>query len=288
MYILDTSAIRRINGKQLREIASMGVDIAASTLSILELASHLNDDDASTNYARAKGNFVKCSILRMLNDPLWTVSQNLGLDVNVTRQEDKLMLAQLINAVEASETPAELSNVVLKYPDGATTTCVDIGKRIAEELRTEESNFVKHIETLAVKYKLNPCANGRHTLTSTYLVTELTKNTQRLTPGADHNRQAKAFFATASYFGYLLSRLFLYANKRPVGETKLNIDPNDCEDAYISLSLDLLTSDVLVTDDKGTIDALRHTFSLLGEFLSAKIEPTRVLSVTEFLAAVES
>jgi hypothetical protein len=104
----------------------------------------------------------------------------------------------------------------------------------------------------------------------------------------DSNFQAKTFLATAPYFGYLTHRLYHYANRRPPGETILPIDRNDCEDAYISLNLDLYKDDTLVTNDKGTLTALRSTLSLLSEFLPAPLSSSYVMTDSEFLSAVGS
>lgn len=287
MYILDTSAIRGISRARLRAAAER-VDIAISTLSVLELASHLNDSDNDDKYLRARGNFLKCQELEILDDPFWMFSQQGDLPVNTTRKEDRPVLQQLIAKVEQSQTLAELGAQTLVYPDGATTSCDEVGKRIAEVLHDEEEGFISSIQSFANIARLNPCQNGNHCLTADALVKTLHGSTDALVTRADSNLRAKTFLATAPYTGYILHRLYLYANRRPVGESKLNIDRNDCEDAYISLSLSLNSDDTLVTSDEGTLDALKGTILLLNEVFPAPFSLNHVMSSEDFLRLVES
>jgi hypothetical protein len=69
MYILDTSAIQGIAKAKLEVVADKA-DIFVSTLSVLELGSHLQDSPEEARYLRARGNFLKCAIPSMLEDPL--------------------------------------------------------------------------------------------------------------------------------------------------------------------------------------------------------------------------
>lgn len=287
MYILDTSAVRGISGARLRAAAER-VDIAISTLSVLELASHLNDSDDDAKYLRARGNFLKCQALEMLDDPFWMFSRQGDLPVNAARKEDRPVLQQLIAKVEQSQTLAELGAQTLVYPDGATASCNEVGKRIAEILHDEEESFVSSIQRFSEIAELTPEQNGTHCLTADALFKILMSSTDTLETRADSNLRAKTFFATAPYAGYILHRLYLYANRRPVGETKLNIDRNDCEDAYISLSLSLNADDTLVTSDEGTLDALKGTILLLNEVFPAPFSLDHVMSSEDFLRLVES
>ena len=140
MYILDTSAIRGISGAKLGAAAAK-VDIAVSTLSVLELASHLNDSPDETTYLRARGNLIKCQIPQLLDDPFWLLSQKIQSSANPTRKEDKIVLSQLMVAAKQSQSLAELEIKTLSYPDGAVASCKDIGKKIEEILKEEEDSF---------------------------------------------------------------------------------------------------------------------------------------------------
>lgn len=287
MYILDTSAIRGISSAKLRTAASK-FDIAVSTLSVLELASHLNDSSDDSCYLRARGNLLKCRIARVLDDPFWLLSQLIQSSVNPTRMEDKIILCQLMAAAEQSLTLATLERKTLSYPDQVVVSCSDIGNRIAMILREEEVSFVAHIESLLLLAGLDPSLNGNHLPTASEFFRQLIAATRSLPGTADGNVQARAFLATAPYFGYLINRMYQYANRRSPGQVALSIDRNDCEDAYISLNLDLHGEDILVTNDKGTLSALRSTIQLLNEVLPFPIDSAHVMSNEEFVCAIES
>lgn len=286
MYILDTSVIRGISSANLK-VAATKTDIGVSTLSVLELASHLNDSSDEDAYLRARGNLLKCQIAEILDDPFWLLAQRIQSSVNQTRREDKAVLGQLMAAAEQSQTLAELEIKVLSYPDGATASCRNIGKEIAEILKEEEDSFVSHIRSLPALAKLDPALNGKHSLNSSAFFGQLIAATQSLSTTPDKNLQARTFLATVPYFGYLIHRMYQYANRLPPGAVELQIDRNDCEDAYISLSLDLHGEDILVTNDQGTLAALKSTLELLNEVLPIPIASSRVMSNAEFLHAIE-
>jgi len=283
MYILDTSVIRSISKKKLL-VAAETANIAVSTLSVLEIASHLNDSSDNAKYVRVRGNLLKCQIPTLLDDPFWRLSELLQSVADPTRKEDKVVLQRLMAAVADSGTVEALETKTLLYPDGASTSCREVGARIKAILKEEEEAFVSHIKSLAVHANLEPSQNGQHRLTSQALIGHITTVTQSLPMNTDRHLPAKVFLATASYFGYSLHRLYQYANARPRGERELHFDPNDCEDAYIALNLDLHSSNTLVTNDSGTFEAIRGTAALLNEILPNIIDPKRVvMSDTEFL-----
>lgn len=287
MYILDTSAIRGISSDKLTAAKSK-VGISVSTLTVLELASHLNDSPNECAYLRARGNLLKCQIPLLLDDPFWLLSDKLQLSANPTRGEDKLVLSQLLSAVQQSGSLADLDAKTLTYPDGTIASCIDAGKIIEQILQKEETTFVAHVKSLPALAGLDPLLNGKHTLTSEALFGYLADAAKSLSPTIDGSLQAKTFLATAPYFGYLMHRLYQYANRRSHGETELHIDSNDCEDAYIALSLDLHTFDTLVTNDQGTLAALRNTITLLNEILPTSLNSSLVMSNYEFLCSIES
>lgn len=285
MYILDTSAIRGISGNDLR-VAATRFEIALPTLSVLELASHLSDSPNDDEYRRARGNLLKCQIAQqILDDPFCLLSQRIQLPVNPTRREDRDILRQLISAAEESPTLAELNAKTLSYADSATASCREIGRNIESILREEENSFVSHVSSLPAlaNLELDPSQNGTHRLDAATFLGQLTSATQSLSASAD---QLQTILGTASYFGYLMQRMYYYANNIQPGQTRLPVDGNDCEDAYFSLCLDLNGEDVLVTNDRGTLNALRCTFELLNEALSLSIDSSRVIDITEFLNGI--
>ncbi|EKS9883923.1 hypothetical protein BTK96_000827 [Burkholderia pyrrocinia] len=287
MYILDTSAIRGISRATLKKAAEK-TTVAISTLSVLELASHLNDSNDDTKYSRARGNFLKCQECEILDDPFWLFSQHSQLPANITRKEDRPILTQLIAKVEQSQTLNELAQQTLVYPDGATASCEEVGKRIAKILHEEEKEFISNIQNFYSAAKLDPSLNGKHSLTSDALFETLLSSAKALSAGDNSNLRSKTLLATAPYIGYILHRLYLYANRLQPGEFMLNVDRNDCEDAYISLSLNLNSNDTLVTNDTGTLDALNGTIALLSEKLPEPLSSNYVMSSESFLSLFTS
>ncbi|MFG0232933.1 hypothetical protein [Achromobacter sp. 413638] len=286
MYILDTSAIRGISSANLK-LAATKFDIAVPTVSVLELASHLNDSPNDDDYSRARGNLVKCKMAQILDDPFWLLSQRIQSSANPTRKEDRAVLGQLIAAAEQSQTLAELETKILSYPDGAIASCRDIGKGIGKILKEEEDSFVAHIKSLPALAKLDLSLNGKHCLSSAEFLEQLLAATLSLSGTSDKDVQIRTFLATAPYFGYLIHRMYQYANRLQPGAAELLVDQNDCEDAYTSLCLDLHGEDILVTNDRGTLAALRNTFTLLNEVIPLSIDSYRVMSNEEFLHAIE-
>jgi len=287
MFILDTSVIRSISRINL-EAAIKNQDVVTSTLTVLELASHLHDSLDNEKYKRARGNFLKCKLVRIIDDPFWALSQKIQLSVNETRKEDKGLLSQLLSAVEKSETLEQLNHFELIYPDGKKASCKDVGIRISEILKEEEDDYINQIQRLSALANLEASENGKHLLTPDNLLGYMLEASKSLSATSDKNINVKTFLTAAPYLGYLISRLYLYSNCRPVGEEFLTIDRNDCEDAYITLSLDLNSSDTLVTNDKGTLNALRNSASLLNDIHPNLINPNYVMSGEEFTCAAKS
>ncbi|ABE31169.1 hypothetical protein DR64_3954 [Paraburkholderia xenovorans LB400] len=282
MYILDTSAIQGIARAKL-ELVAAKADISVSTFSVLELGSHLHEE---ARYLRARGNFLKCAIPSMLEDPFVLLSQRTGTQANPSRREDQIVLDQLLEAVRQSNTLAELDQKTVTFPDGAVASCKGVGARIASGLANEEAEFVSHIQSLATVIQLDPELNGQHTLLPENLAACLISVIRHLNPGFNGDIQSPAFLATVPYAGYLIHRLYKYANARPINEVTLNVDTNDCEDAYIASCLDICRGDTLVTNDTGTIEALRNTISALNTVLQAPIGSSHVMSNEEFLNAM--
>lgn len=288
MYILDTSAIRGISRDNIIT-ASTHFNIAVSTVSVLELASHLTDSPGSNAYSRARGNLLKCQRVRILDDPFLRLAQRTGLPVNGTRREDAIALRQLLDAVNQAETLVQLERMTFTYADGTPASFSGIGERIGEALRNEEDQYVRHIRSLPGLLGLDPYQNGTHNPTSAELFRQLNTVTESLYTINYGTSIDDMFSATVLYFGYILSRMYQYADRclpGEVGEVELQVDRNDCEDAYISLNLDLRENDTLVTNDRGTQHALRRTITVLRE--NGYLPEIRIMSNDEFLSAIMS
>ncbi|HGY2300883.1 TPA: hypothetical protein ACNV18_004875 [Pseudomonas putida] len=277
MFILDTSVLRGLSRSDIISVCGR-FEVAISTLTVLELASHLGEG-GSSGYLRARGNFIKCKYPKILDDPFWGLASDTNLTPNPTRGEDRLMLAQLIDAVEQAETLTDLSEKQIVYPDGKITSCEDLGARVAAILLDEEKRYVKEIESLSAR------AYGRP-LTPHSLFEEISHVVKKLANSDDLENKGFVFLAVAPYVGYMLSRLNYYEGLRASTGRAPQIDLNDCEDAYIALHLDFARDITLVTNDKGTTKALLEVCKLLSELLSVDVGRGSFMTGTEFLKYV--
>ncbi|SFO39897.1 hypothetical protein SAMN03159304_03123 [Pseudomonas sp. NFACC24-1] len=280
MFILDTSVLRGISRSDLVSVCQR-FDVAISTLTVLELASHLGDDSSGSGYLRMRGNFLKCKHPRILDDPFWSLASTTNLKPNPTRGEDRLILAQLIDAVEQSETLTELSSRKITYPDGQAVSCNDLGVRVSAILQDEEMRYVEGIESLGAR------TDGR-LITANVLCEEILYVANKLVSPDDAESKGYAFLAMAPYIGYMLSRLSYYESLRASDDQIMRVDRNDCEDAYIALHLDFAKNNTLVTNDKGTIRALTEVRALLSEYLSVEIGQGYIMTGDEFKQYVAS
>ena len=287
MYLLDTSALKAISGEKLRRAITQ-YDIAISTLSVLELATHINDSEDPDKYLRFRGNFVKCKIPRLLDDPFLLLSKKLSTAANSTRVDEREVLLQLISKVEESESLEILATKNLAFADGLTATCKNVGSHLAEVMAEEERMYVDQIHLLARTLKFDSPSAGHRELTSLNFVKILRGAIGN--PGSKKSfaEQARNLFATSLYYGYLTSRLYFYANKRILGQTELSVDHNDCEDAYICLHLDLTEEIVLVTKDQGTLKAIGETLSILNDIMPFDFSQEYVITVQEFVQRIEA
>lgn len=274
MFILDTSVLRGISLSDLVSVCQR-FDVAISTLTILELASHLGDESSGSGYLRARGNFLKCKHPRILYDPFWNLASTTNLKPNPTRGEDHLILAQLICAVEQSETLTELGLKEVTYPDGQAISCNDLGVRVSAILHDEEMQYVAGIESLSAR------VDGS-LITANVLFKEISYVANKFASSDDAESKRYAFLAMAPYIGYMLSRLSYYESLRASEDQVIRVDGNDCEDAYIALHLDFAKNNTLVTNDKGTIRALTEACALLSEYLSIEIGQGCIMTGDEF------
>lgn len=279
MFVLDTSVLRGLSRKDIISVCGR-FEVAISTLTVLELASHLGDGE-EIGYLRARGNLIKCKYPKILDDPFWALASDTSLIPNPTRGEDRLMLTQLIDAVEQAETLMDLGTKRIFYPDGQVTSCNDLGTRVSAILHDEEKHYVKGIESLSAR------ACGRP-LTPGSLFEEISYVVNKLASSQDFESKGSIFLAVAPYVGYMISRLNYYEGLRTSEGQALQIDLNDCEDAYIALHLDLSRNVTLVTNDKGTIKALSEVCKLLSELLSVDVGRGCFITGEEFLRYVAS
>lgn len=285
MYILDTSAIRSIKRQTLEDISSRH-DVAISTISVLEIASHLHDSEKNESYLRIRGNFLKCALPRMINDPFWELSEKTGMFANKTRKDDSDVLKRLLEIVKSHDDIGTLNDAEIINPEGMRAKCKDIGIHISGVLKDEEDQFLVQVNRYAEKLKLTGPKTEDIVFKPEDLLACIVGFSNKLVD--DPLAKAAVFCSSAPYVGYVLHRLYRYVNARPTGVSEFHIDRNDCEDAYICLHLDLMSEDVLVTEDQGTLEAIGKTMEFLNSLFPKKIEFKYAITLAEFIEQTKS
>ena len=258
MYILDTCAIKGISRKQLESAIRNGADLSVCPRTCFELASHLVETAEDNCYAKARGNFLKCMIPRILDDSAvrWADRVDAQQNINAGRRDDRDLLVQMLEIVSETRSLDDLHAKYLRYPDGVLCPLVDCGKVFESILRTEEAWYVDRMRRLLSGSEFLRSPNGQYQVTKEILLANLVR-VGRGMPEDLSISLGKAIskgLPQAPYIGYMLYRLY-----RAKNSGRNDIDRNDYEDAIICLAIDVHAGDVLVTDDKGTIPALRHT-----------------------------
>ena len=261
MFILDTCAIREVRRSQLENAVERAICLAICPTTCFELASHLTEG-TENDYARARGNFLKCCIPRILDDSAvrWADRAGVPESINSSRREDRDLLTQMFHIVSHALSIDDLHARYLRYPDGVSCPLVDCGKVFGQILQEEEERYVGRMERLLKEATFFSEPGAPYTITKEVLLANLERAGRGSPPDTSISccRALRRARKQAPYIGYMLHRLYEAKNK---GGT---IDKNDYEDALMCLAIDWDAGDVLVTSDKRTIGALQETARLLG------------------------
>ena len=261
IYILDTCAIRSIPWAKLERAEQNGVDFAVCPITCFELASHLVKAEKQ-NYARSRSNFLKCRIPHLLEDSAvrWADRARTPHSVNPSRREERDLLLQTLHIASEAQSLDDLYAKDLRYQDGFTLPLANHGERLDGILRGEEQWYINHMTQLLREQEFFRLPNGSYCITRKILVGNLERagRSESTNSWIGRRRAVSNAMVQAPYIGYMLHRLYDAKN-----DGRNDIDRNDYEDAIICLAIDLDRHDVLVTKDKGTIRALKHTTALL-------------------------
>jgi hypothetical protein len=183
------------------------------------------------------------------------------------------------------------------YPDDTTPgTCKDSADNVRRVLDEEERKYVQHLEVIKEELLTNypDCAIGgisRRQL-GDYIAASLKtmvnsyKNQDGIT---DEYLAIKVTSSMYMHLGYEASRTLGYLKAAQQSGSSFNPDPNDCEDSYITMYLELFNRDVLVTGDTGTINALSESKEAFRLFFQDALQiESRVLSNEEFVDETKS
>lgn len=296
MYILDTSALRGIGKDKLIKIKTL-YDIAISPISFYELLCHLDEGRGEDSFVRKKGQIMKCAIPRILHDPFAYHAISIGAMhvANTTRFEDSTIVAKLLLNLEQATSLKEFYASSVVYPNGEKAQCSDIAKNCRDVFDDETRKYLQHLDIIRkniLKFFPDCPQNGLTTseLSSTIkgTINQLISEYRTKDKITDELLPLRVVSSIYMNKGYTISRVIKYMQKAHNSGTDFIPDPNDCEDSYISMYLELFKCHTLVTDDDGTLIALNETRKAFQESFdnSLKIK-SQVLSKNEFINEIE-
>lgn len=289
-YIFDTSALRSAKGDALRT-ASTKMKLALSPISIYELLCHLDDTkkNGDAEYASIKGNLMKCSLFEILHDPFaaFAVSVGLNNNVNQTRFEEPHTLTQILNCLKESSTLEEFYKKKITFQNGDIGVISDIADRGRKVFEEENNRYIAHM--LLLYKNITDAGLNYSNIKAGDFVEMCISAVKFFLPSfsvADDSFEAKIFAASFPYAAYKLARLLEYQRKAIENKTDFCIDKNDTEDSFICLHLNLADRIALVTNDKGTSNALVLSFRYIHEVLENRGEdfafPAKVIDYEAF------
>lgn len=293
MYILDTCALQSIERPTL-ELILKKIDIAICPLTFYELLCHLDETKKGKNFDRQKGNVLKCKIPRILQDPFasYTITVGAEKDTNPSRFEEPVVIKQILEKLEKAENLDEFYYETIVFPDGTNGFCNDVAQRCRQVLEREEQRYLKLLYSLKdmLKYECdNKDSEFSHiNISSKRFEALISKFVNHLTTAHseeddifDKDLLSKVNSSMYLFFGYVTARVIEYIEVSVSKNIGFKPDKNDCEDAFITLHLQLLREDTLVTNDSGTTKTLEWIIKTLRE--NQKECKVRVINSENFI-----
>lgn len=300
-YVLDTSAIQGISRERL-ERAAQTATLKMCPLSFWELASHLDEvvgeDAPESSFRKRRGQVLKCRVLGLLDDPFAEHAVAVGAEalVNPSRFEDRLVIPQVLDALDACETLADFSARTVEYPSGERAGLKDLGVNARRVLAQDEEAYRDHVRRIAETLSTQLGIDRVRTLSDDDFVKltfaaskELEKRYQ---DDGVATEQLSALVASSVYLhaGYKLARATKALISAGGNLNGLAIDSNDFEDGAIVLHIGLVSNRTLVTSDLGAIKALERATGALRRSSEASglAVPTfcGIVDATRFLQEV--
>ncbi len=296
MDILDTSAVRGMKKDDIHAIAQQR-DVGVSPFSVYEILCHLDEhksgETPDETFRRRRGMLTKIQGLRILDDPFTQHAVAVGAQslANPTRFEDRDIANRIIEEVAQASSLADLHKRTITLTDGSQRTFRDIAANTRVALEAEEKRYADDVRKMWRKMQELSSASSPTALTDDDLWEWLKATVIAIERSYEHDGVAvgallgKVTRSMYPYFGYVFARLRKYT-KDSAGE--LVVPANDTEDGYISMHLDLLAEDVLVTGDTNTIDALNAVLGLWSKHVSDQIAPAcTVMSIQDYREAFQ-
>ncbi|XXY13604.1 hypothetical protein WME88_35660 [Sorangium sp. So ce216] len=290
-YVLDTSAVRSLAGKELSQ-ASAIASLSMSPVSFWELVCHLDEavkkDTPERSYLRQRGQVLKCKTLQLLDDPYAFHASKIGAPqvVNTARFDDRYVIPQVLQHLEAVQDIDALYSCTVTYPSGDVARVHDIAANARRVLDAEEKNYEAHVRGLGALLEkeigpatLRSLTNAEFAYLASISVPGLARDYQAKV-ASDPQLVGRVLASLYAALGYKLARAKAALLKSGASAT-MSIDPNDMEDGEICLHLDLTDELALVTGDDGTVAALTEAFKAIDSALPG-VRRCRVLGLDAF------
>ncbi|MHD0644983.1 hypothetical protein ACYPKM_05110 [Pseudomonas aeruginosa] len=260
MIILDTNAIIGLSASEVAILTNANSlhSCGVPTLVLLELSSHLEDVDSKSkdeNFKYYRRQLLKTLNLGILDDPFAVYAKSVGRGFNPSRASDAPALKGFVEFLATADTLNAYRKFRLVLSDNEQGNVHDFAIRAERELKIFEDEhkvkFAKFMDSVREEF------SAMNYEISEQVFMDFMSGATRSVSKED---KAKEFSALAYYYGYQIYRAHKYI------QTKMNYQRNDAEDLAMCLHLNACTSDIMVTNDKGTREAVNSTTKLLNRF----------------------
>jgi hypothetical protein len=270
MYLLDTSALRALPGKILRNDTFF-----TPPYCVWELLTHLDGKD----FAQRKGQLMKARFTHILNDPRAAIETPLlPHDTRLQRRvSDEELIRLALAALNDSDSLDRFYRSMIRDSNGEFHQVSGCVARTQEALAEAEREYMRDFQQIVSALrsgdvKLNSDME-QHGAILSLLNGDVIKLQRR--GATDHDLRDKLLNSNYMYWSYVVHRALAHFRS---GKTKL--ESNDYEDGQICRHLALDTSYCLVTADKGLKDALDKSIALVNRLDETKLRTeVRVMDV---------
>ena len=268
-FLFDTNAVCGVGRPVLESARAAGHTLLLSPVSFWELVCHLNDADPLKAGA-ARRNALKADLFNGLDDPLAEIAADVGYSeaANPSRFVDRHVVPTLVAVLKTSASYQAFCRQPTAGAD-ADATIGDLAADMEALLQRKEQQFVNAMRQRCVRFvqeygrsvamHLAGEEFCREAVGLAHGFREHFQSCGRAVPFADIANR------TILGAGYAVARACEYIQNVPAG-APFAIDGNDFEDYFICLHLGALSGRTIVTDDRGTIRAIRCVVSTLQEF----------------------
>lgn len=273
LYLLDTSALRALPGKLLKDGT-----FYASPYCVWELLTHLDEKD----FARRKGRLLKARFTHVLDDPRAAVETPLlPHDTKLQKRvSDGELIGHILAALNDSDSLARFYRSTIRDSNGEIRQVAYSAATTRNVLAEAEHRYTEFIQQIVGAFrsgdvKLNDDKDHYRAILD--LLEGDAVKLQRRGATVDGLRD-KLLSDYYFYWSYVFHRALAY-----FGNGKTQPEGNDYEDAEICRHLALDTSYCLVTADKGLKDALERSIALVERLDDPKLRTSvRVVDVGSF------